>query len=143
MSARASRTQVQKYFPACPFCLENLVEVHHDHTSRDLALCKSCGTLWHIYISQLTFDMKWAQLIETQAKEGTTLFGIKHKPEFWRDLSLKNSFKKKQVQSKTELVNHPTVTEIIKEKQVIIKIRCPYCHKTYEETLDKCPNCGA
>ncbi len=33
--------------------------------------------------------------------------------------------------------------EIIKEKQVIVKIRCPYCKNLYEETLDKCPHCGA
>jgi hypothetical protein len=33
----------------------------------------------------------------------------------------------------------PTAT---KEKEVIIKVRCPYCKSTYDETLDKCPHCG-
>lgn len=33
--------------------------------------------------------------------------------------------------------------ELIKEKEVIVKIRCPYCHNLYNETLDKCPHCGA
>jgi DNA-directed RNA polymerase subunit RPC12/RpoP len=33
--------------------------------------------------------------------------------------------------------------EIIKEKQVIVKMRCQYCKNLYEETLDKCPYCGA
>ena len=33
--------------------------------------------------------------------------------------------------------------EIIKEKEVIVKIRCPYCHNLYDGTLDKCPHCGA
>ena len=33
--------------------------------------------------------------------------------------------------------------EIIREKEVIIKIRCPYCQNLYDETLDKCPHCGA
>lgn len=32
--------------------------------------------------------------------------------------------------------------EIIREKVVIVKIRCPYCRKLYDETLDKCPHCG-
>ncbi len=32
--------------------------------------------------------------------------------------------------------------EIIKEKQVVVKIRCPYCKNLYEETYDKCPHCG-
>jgi rRNA maturation endonuclease Nob1 len=32
--------------------------------------------------------------------------------------------------------------EIIKEKQVIVKIRCQYCKNLYEETYDKCPHCS-
>jgi RNA polymerase subunit RPABC4/transcription elongation factor Spt4 len=28
-------------------------------------------------------------------------------------------------------------------KQVIIKVRCPYCNGTYAESLDRCPQCGA
>jgi len=36
----------------------------------------------------------------------------------------------------------PTVKEIIKEKQVIVKIRCSYCKSTYDESLDRCPFCG-
>lgn len=34
------------------------------------------------------------------------------------------------------------VKEIIKEKQVIVKVRCPYCKSLYDESLDKCPHCG-
>jgi hypothetical protein len=33
--------------------------------------------------------------------------------------------------------------EIIREKEVIIKIRCQYCGNTFNETLDQCPVCGA
>jgi rRNA maturation endonuclease Nob1 len=37
--------------------------------------------------------------------------------------------------------------ETVKEKEivreVIVKMRCPYCHNVYDETLDKCPHCGA
>ena len=33
--------------------------------------------------------------------------------------------------------------EIIKEKEVIIKVRCNYCQTPFDETLDNCPNCGA
>jgi hypothetical protein len=35
-----------------------------------------------------------------------------------------------------------SVKEIIKEIQVVVKVRCPYCLKLYDETLDKCPHCG-
>jgi uncharacterized membrane protein len=33
-----------------------------------------------------------------------------------------------------------TQKEIIRE---VVKIRCPYCHGLYDETLDTCPHCGA
>jgi len=35
---------------------------------------------------------------------------------------------------------------IVKEKEIIreiVKMRCPYCGNVYDETLDKCPHCGA
>lgn len=32
--------------------------------------------------------------------------------------------------------------EIIREKEVIIKVKCPYCGKLYNETFDVCPHCG-
>jgi rubrerythrin len=35
-----------------------------------------------------------------------------------------------------------SVREIIKEKTVIVKVRCPYCSNLYDEALDKCPYCG-
>jgi NADH pyrophosphatase NudC (nudix superfamily) len=34
------------------------------------------------------------------------------------------------------------VKEIIKEKQVIVKVRCEYCGNLYDESLDKCSTCG-
>jgi hypothetical protein len=34
-------------------------------------------------------------------------------------------------------------TEIIRETKVLVKIRCPYCKQSYDETLEKCPRCGA
>jgi hypothetical protein len=36
----------------------------------------------------------------------------------------------------------PSTKEIVREKEVIVKVRCKYCGNTYNETLDKCPNCG-
>jgi len=33
--------------------------------------------------------------------------------------------------------------ELIKEKEVVVKIRCRYCNAVFDETLDRCPNCGA
>jgi hypothetical protein len=34
---------------------------------------------------------------------------------------------------------------VVKEREIIrevVKIRCPYCGSLYDETEDKCPNCG-
>jgi len=43
----------------------------------------------------------------------------------------------------TEITNDETaVKEIIKETQVIVKVRCPYCANLCDEALDKCPYCG-
>jgi len=40
----------------------------------------------------------------------------------------------------------PTPASTWKEKETIIKevvkTICPYCHQLYEESNDKCPNCG-
>lgn len=33
----------------------------------------------------------------------------------------------------------------VKEREItreVVKIRCPYCGNLYDETEDKCPNCG-
>jgi hypothetical protein len=35
------------------------------------------------------------------------------------------------------------VREEVVKKEVIVKVRCSYCGSQYDETLDKCPNCGA
>ena len=33
--------------------------------------------------------------------------------------------------------------EIIREKEVVVKIRCLYCNSLYDETFNSCPRCGA
>ena len=38
---------------------------------------------------------------------------------------------------------HTHEKEIIREKEVIVKVRCQYCGKTFDETLDQCTTCGA
>jgi len=38
-----------------------------------------------------------------------------------------------------------TMPQTVREKEIIreiIKIRCPYCGSLYDETENKCPNCG-
>jgi hypothetical protein len=49
----------------------------------------------------------------------------------------------KAISPKQQIPSEVKVKEIIKETQVIVKIRCSYCKNVYDETLDKCPHCGA
>jgi DNA-directed RNA polymerase subunit RPC12/RpoP len=35
-----------------------------------------------------------------------------------------------------------TVREKEFVKEVVVKVRCPYCGFMYDETLDRCPHCG-
>jgi hypothetical protein len=35
------------------------------------------------------------------------------------------------------------IKEQITRKEGIVKIRCSHCGTLFDETLDKCPNCGA
>ena len=35
------------------------------------------------------------------------------------------------------------IREEVVKKEVIVKVRCSYCHAQFDETLDKCPDCGA
>ena len=41
-----------------------------------------------------------------------------------------------------ELQQQTTREEAVK-REVIVKIRCGYCGAQFDETLDRCPNCGA
>jgi rRNA maturation endonuclease Nob1 len=41
-----------------------------------------------------------------------------------------------------ETQQQPIREEIVK-KEVIVKVRCSYCDNQFDETLDKCPHCGA
>lgn len=57
------------------------------------------------------------------------------RPDFWQ----------KMVRVSDKPVSETTAIkekEIIREREVIIKMRCPYCNNLYDETLDKCPHCG-
>jgi hypothetical protein len=48
-----------------------------------------------------------------------------------------------EVEVKAQPPSPPPVVQEVIQKQVIVKIRCSYCGTLYDETLDKCPNCGA
>jgi hypothetical protein len=138
----AVKDEVSKYFPRCPFCLEKTVEGHRDNWSgEDSATCSSCGAKWHLYQSAWTEKMQWAELKKIGSSGGENLVGTKYKPEFWREMVLNNLKQKEKLEK--EGVEKTITREIVKEKEVIVKVRCPYCRKLYDETLNTCPHCGA
>ena len=45
---------------------------------------------------------------------------------------------------KSQLIEQQNEEKIFtKEREVIVKVRCPYCKGLFDETLNSCPNCGA
>lgn len=107
-------------------------------------ICNECGAKWHINYGKTIFDLrfKWAKLVNANTSGGgSELLQEEHKPEFWLHMALegRKSIKPKKISSQ-QVVKEK---EIIKEKEVIVKIRCSHCDNLYDETLDRCPHCGA
>ena len=139
---KAIKNEIAKYFPRCPFCLENTVTGHRDNWNAvDTAICSSCGAKWHLYHSVLTEKMQWAELKNAGSEGEVTLLGIKHTPEFWRTMFLVNQEKS----GKSMKGREATVTaESAKQNEVTVNFRrCPYCRTVYDESLSTCPECGA
>ncbi len=133
--------EVTKYFPFCPFCANRIITAHRDSMSEPTATCSKCGAKWHFFLSTWKDDLKAADLVRVSSFGGEQYLGINYKAQFWRDLALSNQKKKPHMpETNTETT---TVREIIKEKEVIVKVRCPYCRKLFNETANTCPNCGA
>jgi hypothetical protein len=135
-------SDVRGYFPCCPICGSKKIAVNLIPDGRDTLSCEGCGARWHLYIG--LSGLKWAELdVEADNGKGTELLGRKLDKNEWRKLSqiVRNKPNAQTIRNtKAESVKEK---EIVREKEVIVKIRCPYCHNVYDETLDKCPHCGA
>jgi hypothetical protein len=137
---------VRGYFPCCPLCGSKKIDVHLIPGGRDTLSCGKCGAKWHIYVGLM--GLKWAELdVEADDGIGKELLGRRLDKNEWRKMAhqtrrqaLKTSTSKdEEVRTQSTAAREK---EIIREKEVIVKVRCPYCHKLYDETLDKCPHCG-
>jgi hypothetical protein len=131
---------LRNYFKCCPICFASAKGVFNVHLSahaneKDTLTCTICGAKWNLYIMPFS-GFQWAEL-DSPAKDGRgqKLCG--------RHLD------KKEILSLTQNASHDqnnqsvATKEIIKEKEVITKTRCRYCHGSYNEILDECPHCGA
>jgi len=109
---------------------------------KDTLSCYCCGAKWHLYIG-LT-GLKWAELdLEGEDGKGVELLGKKLDKKDWRKMA-QNVRETTRAQTKKETKGETArQNEVIREKEVIVKIRCNCCRHLYVETLDKCPYCGA
>ncbi len=130
-AARTVRTEVQRYFPCCPFCFEKSVRADFSNPIKDFALCDTCGAKWHIHISAR--QMRWAELKQAGAKGGEEYLGVNNAPAFWMNMSLNNSKLKMK-----------TAADVSSERPNSARLQCSVCK---EETIQSgpkiCPQCGS
>jgi len=139
------KNDIYTYFKYCPLCLaESSMRLEFPSTvfGKIHLICSECGAKWHISYGRTVFDLrfKWAKLVTASiSAKGNELLQKKHKPEFWQHMALEG---RKSIEPK-KVASQKTIKEKEIIKEVIVKIRCPNCHKLYDETHDTCPHCGA
>jgi ribosomal protein L32 len=130
---------VKSFFSVCPLCYaKDSTNVETENrwgglVQKSHVVCKECGARW-LLLADLFDYVKGAQLVLAGVDEkGADLLQVEHPLGFWQRLALLGLKEKQE--------------KVIKEREVIVKeivkIRCSYCHKLYDESLSKCPNCGA
>jgi len=140
-------SDVRGYFVCCPLCGSDNLKPHFIQGGRDTLTCENCEAKWHLHVG-LT-GLKWAELdLVSKDKKGLQLLGKRLDKKEWRNMATeiqrtmpRPNISKKPIED--ERKSTLKEKEIIREKEVIVKIRCSYCHNLHDETLDKCPYCGA
>lgn len=131
-------SDLRNYFECCPVCFastKGIFNVHLTAGDKDTLACNICGAKWNLYIVPFR-GLEWAEL-DLIAKDGNgqeLLAKRLGKHEILEITSRERDNQKKQ---------SVITKEIIKEKEIVTKVRCTYCHGTYNELLDSCPHCGA
>jgi hypothetical protein len=130
---------VKPVFRVCPLCyVEDSTNVETENVLGGLfqktnVVCKDCGAKWFLIVDLLG-NVRSAVLVTAGTDgKGADLLNVEHPLGFWQRLALLGLKERQE--------------KVIKEREVIVKeivkIRCSYCHKLYDESFDKCPNCGA
>lgn len=133
-------SDIRGYFPCCPVCGDKKIEVNLIANGRDTLACESCGARWHLHVG-LT-GLKWAELdVEADDGKGRELLGKRFDKNELRKMAQDARKTIRTVKDSHEETSKQK--EIIREKEIIVKVRCSYCHNLYPELLDKCPHCGA
>jgi hypothetical protein len=128
---------LRNYFKCCPICFASAIgsfAVHLATGDNDTLTCKICGAQWHLYIVPFG-GFQWARL-DSATKDGRGQEMLGKRLDKKEILAITQNASRESNQTNIS-------KEIIKEKEVVTKIRCPYCHGSFNEVLDKCPHCGA
>jgi hypothetical protein len=129
---------LRNYFKCCPICFasaKGIFSVHLTAGSKDTLTCNVCGAKWNLYIVPLR-GFEWAEL-ESNAKDG------RGKELLGRRLDKKEILSITQKEISDQKTQPILKKEIIREKEIVTKVRCLYCHGAYNEILESCPHCGA
>ena len=125
-----------KFFPCCPLCGDDGIAIDIAFGRRfDYVSCLNCKAKWEVDWKGEDFLVDYVKLIEIDSdKEGRTHINKELSPNFWRKMA---SHKQK---------NKPRDTVVLKEREVVrevvVKVRCPYCGNLFDEIKDRCPHCG-
>jgi hypothetical protein len=126
-------SHVAEYFLRCPLCGSKTLGFDVEYgRSLDYIYCWGCNAKWEIDWKGEDLRIESITLVEVGNTDKNGLKGVKQSPEFWRRMVLQA----KEVEAITK------EKEVIREKEVIIRVRCAYCGTLYNEVLDVCPHCG-
>jgi len=129
------KIHLAKFFPCCPLCGGDEIEIDIAFGRRfDYVFCLDCKAKWEADWKGEDFLIEYVKLLEIDANmEGRSYLKKEFPPDFWRKMALR---RQKIKPSKEAIV----AKEVIKE--IVVKVRCPYCGGLYDEIKDRCPHCG-
>jgi Zn finger protein HypA/HybF involved in hydrogenase expression len=134
-------SHLAQYFPQCPLCGSESLKFDIEYGNvQDYIYCLSCKSKWEIGWKGENFEVESITLVETADPEKSALKGVKHTPEFWRTMA-SQAKETPPIASQAQPIEKEK--DVIVEKEVIVKVKCPYCGGLYDEVLDTCPQCGA
>lgn len=82
---------------------------------------------------------KWVSITDGSGEYAFHLDGVgKKEAEPFRDMILRQVEKIKETSFQSEV----TVQKELEIRTEIVKLRCAYCNTLYDQTLDRCPQCG-
>ncbi len=83
------------------------------------------------------------EAVSRDLHELNRMLGVHGEDEMVQNVAEEAGRGRQATEEPSKIQHAPREREIIREKEVIIKIRCEYCKRPFDETLDVCPGCGA